>query len=92
MDCSLAGGLLVLNATIGGLLEAADVALNSSTEAQVTRGKAKNGCCVARNTVDRTSGPCGSSFPQRLLLVEVRLADMDTLSSQAVSTNLCNAQ
>jgi hypothetical protein len=40
MDCGLAGGLLVLKIAISGLLEAADVALNSSGEATIICGKA----------------------------------------------------
>jgi hypothetical protein len=48
MDCGLAGGPLVLEATIGALLEAADVALNSGGEATIIRGEAQDGCCVAR--------------------------------------------
>jgi hypothetical protein len=47
MDCGLAGGLLVLEVTIGGLLEAADVALNSSGETPIIRGEAQDGCCIA---------------------------------------------
>jgi len=48
MSSGLAGGLLVLEATTGGLLEAAHVALNSSGEATIIRGKAQDGCCIAR--------------------------------------------
>jgi hypothetical protein len=47
MGCGLAGTLLVLKATIGGLLEAADVALNSGGEAPITRCEAQDGCCIA---------------------------------------------
>jgi hypothetical protein len=47
MDCGLAGGLLVFETTIGGLLEAADVALNSGGEATIIRGEAQDGCCIA---------------------------------------------
>jgi hypothetical protein len=32
---------------IGGLLEAADMALNSSGETTITRGEAQDGCCIA---------------------------------------------
>jgi hypothetical protein len=39
--------LLVLKATIGGLLEAADVALDSGGEATTIRGEAQDGCCIA---------------------------------------------
>jgi hypothetical protein len=47
MGCGLAGGLLVLETAIGGLLEAADVALNSGGETTIIRGDAEDGCCVA---------------------------------------------
>jgi hypothetical protein len=47
MGCGVAGGLLVLDATISGLLEAADVALNSSGETTIIRGEARDGCCIA---------------------------------------------
>jgi hypothetical protein len=47
VDCGLAGSLLVLETTIGGLLEAADVALNSGREAAIMRGEAQDGRCVA---------------------------------------------
>jgi hypothetical protein len=47
MGCCLPGGLLVLEATIGGLLEAADVALNSGGEATIIRGEAQDRCCIA---------------------------------------------
>jgi hypothetical protein len=47
VGCGLAGSLLVLVATIGGLLEAADVALNSGGEATIARDEAQDGCCVA---------------------------------------------
>jgi hypothetical protein len=47
VDCGLAGGLLVLETMNCGLLEAADVALNSGGEATVIRGEAQDGCCVA---------------------------------------------
>ena len=47
LGCGLAGGLLVLETTLGGLFEGADVALNSGGEAAITRGEAQDGCCVA---------------------------------------------
>jgi hypothetical protein len=47
MGCGRTGGLLVLETTIGGLLEAADVALNSGSETTIIRGDAEDGCCVA---------------------------------------------
>jgi hypothetical protein len=47
MGCGLAGGLLVLEPTIGGLLEAADVALHSGGEAPFIRGEAQDGCYIA---------------------------------------------
>ena len=47
MGCGLAGSLLVLESTIGGLLEAADVALNSGGETTIMRGEAQDGCCIA---------------------------------------------
>jgi hypothetical protein len=47
MDCGLAGSLLVLETTLGGLLEAADVALNSGGETTISRGEAQDGCCIA---------------------------------------------
>jgi hypothetical protein len=47
VDCGLAGSLLVLETTIGGLLEAADVALNSGSETTIIRNDAEDGCCVA---------------------------------------------
>jgi hypothetical protein len=47
VDCGLAGSLLVLETTIGGLLEAADVALNSGGETTIIRNDAEDGCCVA---------------------------------------------
>ena len=47
MDCGLTGGLLVFEATIGGLFKTADVALNSSGEATITRGEAQDGCRIA---------------------------------------------
>ena len=47
MGCGLAGGLLVLETTTGGLLEAADVALNSGGETTIIRNDAEDGCCVA---------------------------------------------
>jgi hypothetical protein len=48
MGCGLAGSLLVLKATIGGLLKAADVALNSGGEATVIRDEAQDRCCIRR--------------------------------------------
>ena len=42
MDCGLTGGLLVLEATVSGLLEAADVALNSGSEATIIPSKAQD--------------------------------------------------
>jgi hypothetical protein len=47
MDCGLSGSLLVLEATIGRLFEAANVALNSSGEATIIPSKAQDGCCIA---------------------------------------------
>jgi hypothetical protein len=47
VGCGLAGGLLVLEAMIGGLFEAADMALNSSGETTIIRGEAQDRCCVA---------------------------------------------
>jgi hypothetical protein len=47
VDYGLAGSLLVLETTIGGLLEAADVALNSGGETNIIRNDAEDGCCVA---------------------------------------------
>jgi hypothetical protein len=47
MSCGLAGGLLVVKITIGGLLEPANVALNSSGETTIIRGEAQDRCCVA---------------------------------------------
>ena len=47
MDCGLTGGLLVLEATVSGLLEAADVALNSGSEATIIPSKAQDRCCIA---------------------------------------------
>ncbi len=47
MGCGLAGGLLVLEVTISGLFEAADVALNSGGEAPVIRGEAQDRGCIA---------------------------------------------
>jgi len=40
VGCGIAGGLLVLEATISGLLEAANVALNSGGEATIIRDEA----------------------------------------------------
>jgi hypothetical protein len=48
MDCSLAGALLVLKATLSGLLKAADMALNGGGEASVISSKAQDRCCIAR--------------------------------------------
>ena len=47
MGGGLAGSLLVLESTLGGLLEAADVALNRGGEAPIIRGKAQDRCCIA---------------------------------------------
>ena len=47
MSCGLAGSSLVLEAAIGGLLEAADMALHSGGKATIIRGEAQDGCCVA---------------------------------------------
>jgi hypothetical protein len=47
MGGGLAGSLLVLESTLGGLLEAADVALNSGGEAPIIRGKAQDRGCIA---------------------------------------------
>jgi hypothetical protein len=47
MDCGLSGSLLVLEATISRLLEAADVALNSGGKPTMMRGEAQDGCCIA---------------------------------------------
>ena len=47
MGSGLAGGLLVLEAALGGLLKAADVALNSGGEATITYGETQDGCCIA---------------------------------------------
>jgi hypothetical protein len=47
MGCGLAGSLLVLETILGGLLEAADVALNSGGETTIMRGEAQDRCCVA---------------------------------------------
>jgi len=46
MDCSLAGGLLVLKVASNGLLEAADVALNSGSKTTIIRGEAQDRCCI----------------------------------------------
>jgi hypothetical protein len=46
MGCGLAGSLLVLEATLGGLLKAADVALNSGGKATVIRDEAQDRCCI----------------------------------------------
>ncbi len=47
MGCCLPGGLLVFESTIGGLLEAADVALNSGGETTIIRNDAEDGGCIA---------------------------------------------
>jgi hypothetical protein len=47
MGCSLAGGPLVRETSIGDRLKAADVALNSSGEATIMRSEAQDGCCIA---------------------------------------------
>jgi hypothetical protein len=47
MDCVIAGGLFVPEGAISGLLEAADVALNSGNKATFIRGEAQHGCCIA---------------------------------------------
>ena len=47
MGCGLAGGLLVLETTIGGLFKAADVALNSGGEATIIDDEAQDGRCIA---------------------------------------------
>jgi hypothetical protein len=47
MSCGLPGSLLVLEAMIGRLFEAADVALNSGGKGAIIRGEAQDGCCIA---------------------------------------------
>ncbi len=47
MNCSLTGGLLVLEATISRLLKATNMALNSGSETTIIRGEAQDGCCIA---------------------------------------------
>jgi hypothetical protein len=47
MDCGLSSSLLVLEATIGRLFEAANVALNSGGETTIIPRKAQDGCCIA---------------------------------------------
>jgi len=64
-DCSLAGGLLVLKATLGGLLEAADMALNSSGEASVIGSKAQDRCCIARALWAKVIVHETSRFPRK---------------------------
>jgi hypothetical protein len=47
MGGGLRGGLLVLETTLSGLLEAADMALNSGGEAPIIRGEAQDRGCIA---------------------------------------------
>jgi len=47
MGCGLAGGLLVLENAVSGLLEAADMALDSGGEAALIRREAQDRGCVA---------------------------------------------
>lgn len=63
MGCGLAGSLLVLETTIGGLLEAADVALDSGGEATIARGEAQDGCCVAGTLWTQSLAHAALPFP-----------------------------
>jgi len=63
MGCSLAGGLLVRETTIGGLLEAADMALNSGGEAAIIRGEAQDRCCIAGTLWTQFLAHGALSFP-----------------------------
>ncbi|WP_040638596.1 hypothetical protein [Microvirga lotononidis] len=69
MGCGLTGGLLILEATISGLLKAADMALNSGGEATIIRNEAQDGCCIAGTLWTDPLAHVAPSF-RRLLLID----------------------
>jgi hypothetical protein len=63
MGGGLRGGLLVLETTLSGLLEAADMALNSGGEAPIIRGEAQDRGCIAGTLIGMPRNLAGMGPP-----------------------------
>jgi hypothetical protein len=92
MVCGLAGGLLVLVATVSGLLEAADVALNSGSAATIGRGKAQDGCLIAGTLWTQSLRHVALPSPSDGCSLMSDYGRYGYFRARQAATNLCNAK